>query len=395
MDEDIWRLPGPARLIAETVREVGRGRHAAVVLPTVLGDDRDFVAGLTGALSSALWAANEYPQQVATDGEDGGPLDWLAQALNVGEGPLSTARILDDPEAAGRTAVLDCTTLPPGHRREVSGTVTRLVAESRPRRAENRPRVLLVCTRDALPQLGADHTDVTFEPLWWWGRLSRWDVAARIQPAVEARSAPGVLRDVRLETLIEVCRWDIHLAARLADCWDGDPDSLPVLIDGAGVPVAKCPPASLPRNPGRWPTSDVVDHWDAGAVDLWHDECVAAVRATTTQPEVVRHAVWAAQARVLLPWIETRRQSIAATLLQRHGKSAVQDALGGAPDVLEVGPLFVAVKALSGRARPALRDAVYLLWQARNKLAHLQALTTREQRDLVAAFAGLNLRDRG
>ncbi|WP_320064352.1 hypothetical protein [Micromonospora sp. RTGN7] len=392
MDDDIWRLPGPARLIAETVREVTRGRHAAVVLPVVLGDDQDFVAGLTGALSSALWAANELPQWVTTDGEDSGPLLWLAQALNVGDGPLSTARILDDPEAAGRTAVLDCTGLHPKHRQEVSAIVTRLVAESRPRRAEDRPRVLLICTRDTLPQLGTDYADVTFEPLWWWGRLNRWDVAARIQPAIEARSAPGVLRDVRLETLIEVCRWDIRLAAHLADCWDGDPHSLPILIDEATSPSAvKRPPAGLPRNSGRRPSGEMADYWDAGTVDLWHDECVAAVRAATTKAEVVRHAVWAAQARVLLPWIETRRQLVAASLLRTHGKATVQAVLDGGSDVLEVGPLFVAVNNLSGRARPALRDAVYLLRQARNKLAHLQALTTNEQRDLVAAFAKLNL----
>ncbi|MGC4806777.1 hypothetical protein [Micromonospora sp. DT233] len=392
MDDDIWRLPGPARLIAETVREVNRGRHAAVVLPVVLGGDQDFVAGLVGALSSALWEANEHPQQVATECDDGGPLVWLAQALNVADGPLSTARILDEPEAAGRTAVFDCTGLHPGHRREVSATVTRLVTESRPRRAQDRPRVLLVCTRDALPQLGDDHTDVTFEPLWWWGRLSRWDVAARIHPAVEARCAPGVLREVRLETLIEVCRWDLGLAVHLAECWDGDPGSLSALIAEATPSSAvRPPPAPLPRNSGRRPTGEVVRHWDAGTVDLWHDECVAAVRALASGAEAVSHAVWAAQARVLLPWIETRRQSVAAHLLQSRGRAAVQAVLGDLSEVLEVGPLHVAVTQLVGRSRPPLRDAVHLLRQARNKLAHLQALTTGEQRELVAAFARLTL----
>lgn len=392
MDDDIWRLPGPARLVADTVREVNRGRHAAVVLPAVLGDDQDFVSGLVGSLTTALWAANEDPRRVAADEEDIDPLAWLAQALDVDGGPLSTSQLLDHDEAAGKTAILDCTPLHSKLRREVSATVTRLVSESRPRPADRRPRLLLVCTRDALPRLGAEYTDVTFESLWWWGRLSRWDVAAQIQPAIQARSEPGVLRDVRLETLIEVCRWDIRLAARLADGWDGDPDLLPALIDEAASPdVAKCPPARLSRNSGRRPNGDLVDYWDSGAVDLWHDECVTAVRSVADRAKAVRHAIWSAQARVLLPWIEARRQAVAADLLRTRGKAAVHSVIGGVPDVLEVGPLFVAVKALSGRNRPALRDAVYLLWQARNKLAHLQALTTDEQRDLVTVFAGLSL----
>lgn len=392
MDDDIWRLPGPARLVTETVREVNRGRHAAVVLPMVLAGDQDFVSGLTGALTSALWAANEYPRPVPTDEEDSAPLDWLARALDVDEGPLTTSGLLDHDEAAGKTAVLDCTPLPPKLRHQVATTVTRLVTESRPRPAHARPRLLLVCTRDALPSFGADHTDVTFEALWWWGRLSRWDVAARIQPAVEARSEPGVLRDVRLETLIEVCRWDIRLATHLADRWDGDPGLLPALVDEAAAPAAAPhPPGRLVRNSARRPTGSLVEHWDDGAVDLWHDECVPAVRSVADRAKAVRHAIWVAQARVLLPWIETRRQAVTTELLRARGKTAVYSVLEETSDVLEVGPLFVAVRTLFGRDRPALRDAVYLLWQARNKLAHLQALRTDEQRDLVAAFAGLTL----
>ncbi|WBB78032.1 hypothetical protein O7606_17455 [Micromonospora sp. WMMD882] len=392
MDDDIWRLPGPARLVADTVREVNRGRHAAVVLPVALAGDQEFVSGLTSALTTALWAANEDPRPVATDEEAGPPVSWLAQALDVDEGPLSTAQLLDHEEAAGKTAVLDCTPLCPKLRHEVAATVTRLVAESRPRPARRRPRLLLVCTRDALPRLGADHSDVTFEALWWWGRLSRWDVAARIQPAVEARSEPGVLRDVRLETLIEVCRWDIRLAAHLADRWDGDPGLLPALVDEAAAPATvRPPPARSARHCGRRPTADLIEHWDDGTVDRWHDECVPVVRSAVDRAKAVRHAVWVAQARVLLPWVETRRQAVAADLLRAHGKRAVHAAIGDTPAVLEVGPLFVAVRALAGRDRPALCDAVYRLREARNKLAHLQALTTDEQRDLVGAFASVTL----
>ncbi|MEU8606668.1 hypothetical protein AB0C29_01500 [Actinoplanes sp. NPDC048791] len=393
MDDETWRLPGPARLIAEAVREANRGRHAAVVLPSYLGQDRDFVDSLTSALSTALWTSGADARIVATDEEESGPLIWLAQALDIVDGPLSTAYLLDHEDAAGKTALFDCTLLHTKHRQEVAGTVGRLVAESRPRSAESRPRLLMVCTRDALPRLGADHTDVTFEPIWWWGRLSRWDVAARIRPAVESRSDPGVLRDVRLETLLEVCRWDLRLAVHLASAWDGDPGTLSPLIEEFIPASAGGPPpfTRLPRFTGRCPTGDLADHWDDGAVDLWHDECVPVVRGIADRADTIRHAVWAAQARVLLPWIETRRQAVAADLFRVSGKAAVRSVLGDVPDVLEVGPLFVAVRALSGRNRPPLRDAVHLLWQARNKLAHLTALTSDEQRDLIAAFAPLKL----
>lgn len=400
MDEGIWQLPGPARLITETVREVNRGRHAAVVIPAILANDQMFVAGLVRSLTAALWVANEYPKLVTAHdtNDDDGPLQWLGHALEVDDRLHCTAQLLDHPDAAEKTAVFDCSTLHTKRCQEVSAMFTRLVAESRPRPADRRPRLVMVCTRAALPQLGTDHTDVTFETLWWWGRLSRWDIAAQIVPTIEASTAPGVLRDVRLETVIEVCRWDLRLADQLAESWDGDPESLPTLIAEANEGPTEVFSRKSPRNSGRRPQGDLADCWDAGTVNLWHDECTASIRATPATAEALKHAVWAAQARVLMPWIEERRQLVADDLLRSHGRAAVRAVLGnnlspasnGISEILEVGPLFVAVRELSGRRRPALRDAAFLLWKARNKLAHLQALTTDEQRELITGFAGLS-----
>jgi hypothetical protein len=395
MDEEIWRLPGPAGLIAAAVRELSRGRHTAVVVPAVLADSEAFVAGLISSLTAELWTAGELPSRVVPDEEEDGPLQWLGQAFEIDDPLPGTAHLLDHPAAAERIALFDCCPLNAKHRREVSATLTRIVAESRPRPVHQRPRLLLVCTQDALPRLGTDSADVTFEALWWWGRLSRWDIAARIVPAIDAASEPGVLRDVLLETVIEVCRWDVWLATKLATEWDGDPDSLPELIAEAGHPSTGSCPAELPRSSGRRPHGDVAGYWDKGSVDLWHDETTPSIRAMTGTEREIRHAVWAAQARVLLPWIETRRQLVAADLLRTHGKAATYAAAGvddASADILEVGPLCAAVRSLVGRQRPALRDAVHQLRNARNQLAHLQALTIHEQRDLVRAFAGINLR---
>jgi hypothetical protein len=383
MDEEFWRLPGPARFIADAVREIGRGRHVAAILPRYLADVPGAGDRTARALSAALTAAGEDPVIAMAD-PDEPPLTWLAQALVFRDDPPgTTGDLLDDPYAARRTAVLDATQLNEAQCSDIADLLARLAAESRPRPAEKRPRVAIVGTHQCVPRLQSGDSDVTFQPLWWWGRLSRWDVAARLSTHVDCRE-PGVLRDVYLETLIEVCRWDLALADEVAPNWDGDPDTLADLIAAPG------PAASwLPTRPTTdRPHPALTAAWNAAAVDLWHNEFSTSLRGAQT--DRIERAVWAAQARVLMPWIETRRHATVSDLLRTFGRSAVLRAVGApaASSMIEVGPLVHAVHALHGRTRLELCDAVRRLRDARNQLAHLRTLTGREQRDLVAAFAG-------
>lgn len=96
-------------------------------------------------------------------------------------------------------------------------------------------------------------------------------------------------------------------------------------------------------------------------------------------------AVWAAHARVLLPWIEVRRQGLAQILEERFGVVTA-----GMTGPVELGPLHLLVRDRLPRTRSALREVSAQLMRTRNKLAHLQSLSLADQVRLVAACAVLD-----
>jgi hypothetical protein len=388
--DSLWNLPGPAQLLSQATRNLARGRHLAVVVPEYLSADKSFGADLVDALMASTQNAGHDPVRVTTDGCAAEPLDLLAEALVFDDDrPRVVADLLDHPDAAGRTAVVDCTTLDPPGCADIARLLGRLVVESRPRAPHRRPCVITVGTRRCLPAGTAGEADVTFEALWWSGHLTRWDAAARLLPAVDRlRATPGILRDIMLESLVEVCQWDVRLADSLAAGWNGDPANLRIDSERPDPPEIT---DTVPRTPGTKPPAYIIDHWDAGTVDLWHGRYSPGVGGPKAGDMVTRR-LWAAQVRAILPWVESCRADLAEFLLSRHGRRAVDRAIDAAASdqsggPLEVGPLFVAVHRLTGSEQPALRDAAFRLKEARNRLAHLGVLSLAEQRELIDAFS--------
>ncbi len=381
MDESAWRLPGPDRLIGRVRAEVQRGRHVMVVLPRARAEQELFVDGLMTGLMRDLRAAGEDPRRPLPYEPGTRPLDWLAECLVLGDDPpVNAGELLDHPDAAGVTAVLDCTG-PCGPEPQAFGDlVRRLTLESPPRPVAKRPRVVAVTTRQLLPSHDAD--DVALVGVWWWGRVTRWDVAARIGPMLEAACPPNVLREVHLETILEVCRWDLDLAEHVAGAWDGDPDRLAAVIkegNATGVAV-RDPVPVLPTASGPRPPVDLLELWDAGGVELWHGQHSGSPYEAAVRPGAVEHAVWAAHARVLLPWIEDQRRTLGALLKQRYGLVTE-----GSTGPVEVGPLFTMVRERVPRTDGLVREASAQLMRARNNLAHLRGLSHAEQVRLVEA----------
>lgn len=394
MDDSIWRLSGPDGMLGQITQEVSRGRHVAVILPAYLAHEEAFVDGLMASLMRTLREAGEEPRRaVVADGE---PIAQFAECLVFAEEqPVVVSDLLDHSDAAGLTGVVDCTGVTRDRSSLFSDLLTRIAVESRPRPAERRPRFVVIGSRHLLPRLPGGQTDVTLESVWWWGRLTRWDVGARLAPIIEATPGEAMLREVRLETVLEVCRWDLDLAEELAAGWDGDPGSLPRTIAEAGKARGKSP-GVVPRT-GRstasQPEECLLDHWDEGRVDLWHRECAASPLDLLDQPNGIEHAVWAAQARVLLPWIEVRRQELLRRLSDRYGDAvrravATLDGTGRTP--LEVGPLYQVAREVVPRTEPALRYAARQLMVGRNRLAHLQSLTVADQSELTRAYSALH-----
>jgi hypothetical protein len=396
MDDSVWRLPGPDRMLSQVVREVQRGRHVAVVLPAFRAAEESFVDGLIAELMRGLSACGEDPRRATITDLGANPAQTLARCLVFDQPPSVLRDLLNHEDAAGATAVLGCCDLAPDQYPRLSALLTQIALASRPRAPADRPRVVVIGERHMLPRLPSGDTDVTFDAVWWWGRLTRWDVASRLATALEAKPGDSVLREVRMETILEVCRWDLDLADELAAHWGGDPDTLIRTIKD----VAKAPsPANGLRDrrdePSRVrPAEDLTQLWDAGQVDLWQHEHSASPSAALDTPGAIDHAVWVAQSRVLLPWIEVRRQWLVRRLNERYGEEAVHQAAsrllnpsGRLP--LEVGPLYAVIQSLVPQPEPAMRHAARQLMNARNRLAHLQSLALADQRHLLNACSVL------
>jgi hypothetical protein len=110
-------------------------------------------------------------------------------------------------------------------------------------------------------------------------------------------------------------------------------------------------------------------------------------------PSVLEQCVWAAQSRVLLPWIEAKRQLLMRALIQRFGEATVNAAARRPADdytPIEVGELYFVVRDLPTFDRPAWRSASRQLMTARNRLAHLQILNLDDQARLVESCASLS-----
>jgi hypothetical protein len=402
VDDSIWRLPGPDRMLGQVAQEVRRGRHVAVVLPACRASEESFVDGLVSALMRTLTTAGEEPRRALITDPGENPVQCISRCLVFAdEQPVVVADLLDHDDAAGMTAVLSCTGMARDQYSRMSNLLTRIALESRPRPAGRRPRIVIVGARHLLPRLQGGSTDVTFEAVWWWGRLTRWDVGSRLAPTFDAEPAEAVLRTVRLETVLEVCRWDLDLAEELAVSWDGDPGNLARTIEEVGKAQSRTQVViDRPHRPAALrPDEDLLELWEDGHVDLWQDECCPSPYALLTLPGGVDHAVWAAQARVLLPWIDERRRQLLRHLVERYGNDAVTRVTaslnGTGQPPLEVGPLFEVVRRLVPPAQSGLRDAARQLMAGRNRLAHLQSLSLADQTSLAHACTVLDGRPGG
>lgn len=155
--------------------------------------------------------------------------------------------------------------------------------------------------------------------------------------------APRIIRDLRLETVVEVSRWDLELAERIASTWDGDPEELPSYAQQDAQPPATKP---SPRTDNGWqtPPASIVAAWDERRVDYWHEECSAPGSVVVADPDLLAHAVWSAQARVLLPWIDRRRSDLCGRLQMKVGPRQYRAEVvrrGFDPTLgVEIGPQF-------------------------------------------------------
>lgn len=396
----MWRLPGPRGFLADIVAEHSRGRHVAVVLPEALAAAPGFTDSLAVALLEEF--AGRFDVQRVYDAGAGRPvLDAFREALVMGEPPATVADLLGHEETGDRVAVLVAADLSGAARAGLPAFLQRVALESHASGYGQRLSIVVVMTRGELPAFpGGTSSDIALTSIWWWGRVNRWDVAAHIAGLGAARGGQaGVLAEVRAESIVEVARWDLDLAERLTSQWSGDPAELPAVLGepGRGGPDGRRGPSPAAAGPsGAWdglrPPDALLGPWDRRSLDRWHEQPSGSGRSLATTAGGLSRVVWAAQARVLLPWVEERRSALLYRVKETLGHRRFADVLqhGFQPPVtpdgsVEIGVLDRLARKTIGSADPELCEAARHLRQARNLLAHMTPLTLAHQESLVSA----------
>lgn len=329
---------------------------------------------------------------------DGQLVEALARQITYDDHPpVTVPDLIRHPEAVGRTFVCLAEDLETPHRAQLAEFLRRLEAESRSVPVTERCSFVVITERGLLPTFaGNQRADVTLANCWYWNRVSRWDLAAHLAAHVSAEGSNGVLTEVRTETIIEIARWDFDLAVRLASSWSGDWEDL---IPLCGEPVDVDIDLARDHIVGVKPPESLLEAWEEGAVDGWHQSVLAAPSRRMAEVGVLNRHVWAGQARVLLPWIEVKRDRIESRVRQRLGADRFQQVLkdfarddfdAGHPDaVAEIGLLDAIIAARIGGSDRKLREASRSLRDARNKLAHLRPLRPGRFEELVRTCAFL------
>jgi hypothetical protein len=396
MDERVWQLPGPRSFVRDIVAEYARGRHVAAVLPEVLASDAVFADSLAVAALEEFARQSVSVRRIYDAGDDTPILDTVSQALIFDDPPATVSALLCHPEVKNSVAVVVARDLGTCAGNGLPAFLERVELESHATSNQaQRLSLVAIIARGQLPGFrGGASSDIAMTSIWWWARTARWDVAAHIADLAGRIPLQGVLADVRTESIVEVARWDLDLAEHLVTTWEGEPRDLPSLVkDWRSVSAAQVVNGSRPvGTDGVRPPDPVLPSWDQRVIEGWHDQLSVSACCLAAEPEKLGRLVWAAQARVLLPWVEERRSTLQTRVTELLGAQRLASLLRQwfdppveAAGLVEIGVLDTVIRRALGSRDTEVRDASRWLREARNRLAHMRPLSLGEQQSLLAA----------
>lgn len=389
---DIWRLPGPSGYVREIARMASRGQHVLAIVPHFIGSDPEYSDSLAVAILNELDSQHRvYPSE-----SNGGLVSALGVAMtdDFDDAPSTVPGLISHPDVVGGTFLCNASDLDREHRAELPSFLDRLSNESRPVATHDRGTLIFVLGRDLINQ---DPTSVAMVPIWYWDRVTRWDTAALIAGR-HPELPSGVVGEVRLEVITEIARWDLETADELAQDWASDSFRLREWVSGRSLPT---PPATPPRKaPLAEPPASHLESWDSGTVDSWHGSPEVSPLHVENRSDLLDRLTWRAQARVLLPWLEIRRVRVEQLVRERLGAKQMANAVVDYaprfpgveidPTLIEIGTLGRIINARLGRSEDRLKQTTRLLTSARNRLAHLTALSDDDLVELVKQSAWLS-----
>ncbi|UOE45589.1 hypothetical protein [Agromyces larvae] len=389
---ELWRLPGPGSYVREVARLARGGQHVLAIVPKYIADNAEY----SNALSVAI--ANQFDDSKRVlPSADQGHLSvafGFEVSYDFDEFPTTVDELITHNDVVGRTFICNAADLDAEHIAELPNFLRRLDIESRLVARSDRGTMVFVVGREHAPD---DTESVATARLWYWDRITRWDVAALVAHTLSARSANGVIAEVRLETIVELARWDFMLAVDMADSWTDDESGPETLLAQEMLEIL--PHTPIRRSRSGQPPEAFRDEWDRGVVEAWHGEPCYKPAALSSAGGRHDRLVWSAQARVLMPWIEVRRVRVERIVREKLGPSRMDaaidefatrfPAIDNDSSTVEIATLARIISARFGNTEPRLRATARALRKARNRLSHLEPLTQAAIGELVSECAWL------
>jgi hypothetical protein len=331
MNHLLWRLSGASLFVGQLVDQAQRG--VSVVVSARHNAPQD----LADRICQSLHGEGLPVDLISTTSP---PLEAVGKTLCCDAGFHSLDSICDACNGL-RCFVVDIQT--PDDAMRWSQFLLRLQHRARQNPVSQRP-VLVLIHRCAWP-VDATPEDVASTSLSWDDALSKADLVSFSHALLARRKLPGVLGRVLVHTLAEICLTDIELMQAM--CGEA--------LDEMALPYQSLRVWAQDRGfdqapPRVYMDGELLDH--------------AAWLAWTNDREGLRRRIWAAQVRVLLPWVEEQRMRLLDELILW----LPTEYEGQVRHEMEVGTLdFVLSRSA---APPLLKSKIRMLKTARNDMAH-------------------------
>ena len=367
MTDSRLELPGPRRFVEDLAAALSGSSQLVVLVPSGF-DTASLRRAVRDRSPALMWITGDV-----RDLDDRPPLDAVTSWLDV---PLPVTRVHDERDLAKAAELADHLVwldgyqqLPTARRAEWRAFLERYASAAR-REGDHRPPLL--CLTIVAPEpADVRFNDPAIQVAYWWGRLSRLDLAIYLD------SADPDMSPLDRAVAVEVAGFDLDLADRLADAERLDIEAVEALV--GDFSAERCM-ASLeaeshgcpcrPSDPGA-----SLGPWAAGQVDRFDYSDRLFEHSAACGPDirrsVLRRRVWRGQITTLLPELEIWRTELIACARVR---GYIAD--GIATDTLDFRELHEHLKAERHDAirRQMAELAGELRW-ARNRIAHLDLLT--------------------
>ncbi|MGC0367594.1 hypothetical protein ABH922_005646 [Rhodococcus sp. 27YEA15] len=375
-DRSLSSLPGVRRFYAQVDRAVDDGRSVLIVVP-----DSSVELGLAEQLRDGLVGSGCVHQsldvEILRDHNDSIP-DAVAAAVNFLEPLQNDDRVnrwqayLHHDDARSKSVLVAAWDV------DLSNDVRywlRLVHGSSMDPYDRPTFVFLVRESDVDIELLEKEHAPHLAVLWWWGVVGLLDSELCVDLELADQEVTPLCRAMLSETI----GWEIDLVPDCARTWGSS--NVPSILAKTILEHAEGRTFSLDDKEvyaldhaslADRPAHELRNAWNEGKVNAWNGRIHVSSRYDKFD-RVVDRRFWNAQARILMPQFEHRRQILAKRFEKLATASEIANTLKHS-DFLELGPMLNA--HTWGRVDFGREDGALLrtLVDARNKIAHHTSL---------------------